>query len=181
MSFQRAVGDGWTAISLPYDLDGVQGIPWEEYRKTLAMIVIVPDQGRFAEFESSLDSARFEFIVQSFNRGPAHFFMPKFTYRFHRPLKEALSNMGMPSVFGAADLSGMLQGGGLFVRDVIHEAFIQVDEKGTEAAAASAIGVDMAGGELLNLSIDRPFIYLIRDANTGAILFIGRVLNPLET
>lgn len=179
MVFDRATGDGWTALSLPYDLDGFQGLPWHEYNG-MSMIVIVPDEDRFMEFENSFDRAKFDGIIGSFNQGPAHFYFPKFSFRFHTALKESLSRMGMESVFFGVDICGMLPSSGLFVRDVIHEAFIQVDEKGTEAAAASGIGVDLAGGELLELTIDRPFIFVIRDTETGAILFIGRVLNPLD-
>ena len=177
-SFRWAEGEGWTAIELPYDLDGMD--PFRGQKDNISMHVIVPDSGRFDEFETSLDGQKLESIISSYNEGPVHLFFPKFEYRFHKPLREPLSNLGMPSVFGHIDLSGMLPGSGLFVRDVIHEAYIQVDEKGTEAAAATAIGVDMKGDEPLDLTVDRPFIYVIRDEGTGAILFIGRVLNPLE-
>jgi serpin B len=93
--------------------------------------------------------------------------------------------MGMPLAFsGEADFSGMAENSGqLFISDVIHEAFVAVDEQGTEAAAATAVMmVGAAPGESgpVNFTIDRPFIFLIRDIKTGTILFIGRVLNPLE-
>jgi serpin B len=178
MQFERCDGDGWTALSLPYDLDGRQGVPW--YESELSMIVIVPDEGRFTEFEDSFNREKLEEIISSYNYGPVHFFMPKFTYRFHVQLRDALLKLGLDRVFSNADLSGMLDASDTYVRNVIHEAFIAVDEKGTEAAAATAIGVDLAGGELLELTIDRPFLYVIRDYPTGTILFIGRVLNPLE-
>jgi len=177
MTFERAEGDGWAAVSLPYDLDGRQGNPWFEYG--LSMVVIVPDEGGFREFEDTFDREKLDSIIGDFNQGPVHLFMPKFTYRFHTGLKDTLSRMGMGSVFASADLSGMIGGDALFVRDVIHEAFIAVDEKGTEAAAATAIGVDCIGGELLELTIDRPFMFVIRDQATKEILFIGRVLNPV--
>jgi len=90
----------------------------------------------------------------------------------------------MPDAFsGSADFSGMTSNKDLFIGDVIHKAFVSVDETGTEAAAATAVVmVTSAPGpkpkEPVTVTIDRPFIFLIRDIETGAILFIGRVVNP---
>jgi serpin B len=92
--------------------------------------------------------------------------------------------MGMPAAFTEnADFSGMTGNRELFISDVIHKAFVSVDEKGTEAAAASAVvfGETAAGSpadQPVKVTIDRPFIFLIRDINTRAILFVGRVLYP---
>ena len=90
--------------------------------------------------------------------------------------------MGMPDAFepGTADFSGMDGTRSLFISDVFHKAFVAVDEKGTEAAAATAVimGRSAAMEPDLVLTVDRPFIFLIRDKSTGAILFVGRVLDP---
>jgi serpin B len=80
---------------------------------------------------------------------------------------------------GNADLSGMNGTGGLFIQDVVHQAFVAVDEKGTEAAAATAVIVgETSAPPPATLTIDRPFIFAIIDRPTGATLFIGRVLDP---
>jgi serpin B len=80
---------------------------------------------------------------------------------------------------GAADLSGMNGTGGLFIQDVVHHAFVAVDENGTEAAAATAVIVgETSTPPLATLTIDRPFVFAIIDRPTGATLFIGRVLDP---
>jgi serpin B len=81
-----------------------------------------------------------------------------------------------------ADLSGMDGKHDLYIQDVIHKAFIAVTEAGTEAAAATAviIGITSAPLSPVYFNVDRPFIFLIRDNPTGAILFVGRVLNPAE-
>jgi serpin B len=88
----------------------------------------------------------------------------------------------MPLAFdeGQADFSGMTNEQDLFIADVIHKAFVAVDEEGTEAAAATAVIMEGATAMMTEntLYIDRPFIYMIRDTTTGQILFIGRVLNP---
>jgi serpin B len=87
----------------------------------------------------------------------------------------------MPIAFsGAADFSGMTGAPDLCISEVLHKAFVSVDEAGTEAAAATAVivGETAAPGQQVEVTIDRPFIFLIRDIETGAILFVGRVLNP---
>jgi len=91
--------------------------------------------------------------------------------------------MGMPIAFSPdeADFSGMTGNRELFISNVIHKAFVAVDEAGTEAAAATAVIVGTTSIPVeppVEVTIDRPFIFLIRDIETGAILFVGRVLNP---
>jgi serpin B len=93
--------------------------------------------------------------------------------------------MGLESVFSAetSDLSGMVEPGGepLFVDQVIHEAFISVDEQGTEAAAATAMGLGGGGPpDRYTVRLDRPFLFFIYDQRTDTLLFMGRVMNPAE-
>ena len=88
--------------------------------------------------------------------------------------------MGMPDAFGPADFSGMDGSRNLFVGDVFHKAFMAVDEAGTEAAAATAVVMEKLALPTIDveLTIDHPFVFMIRDLETGAILFVGRVVNP---
>jgi serpin B len=90
----------------------------------------------------------------------------------------------MPVAFqpGNADLSGMSGGKDLYISDVVHKAFVSVDEKGTEAAAATGVvvGTTSMPIEVFDVTLDHPFIFLIRDIQTGAILFVGKVMNPAE-
>ena len=88
-----------------------------------------------------------------------------------------LSTLGMPTAFsGAADFSGMVDGGGLYLDQVEHEAMIEVDEQGTRAAAAT--GGEMAASHGPTIEINRPYLYVIRDQGAGTILFVGRVIDP---
>lgn len=111
-------------------------------------------------------------------------FFPSFTFRSQFLLSDTLAAMGMPDAFemAKADFSGMDGRKDLFISSVIHEAYVKVDEKGTEAAAATAVA--MAGRAAAPLSeipvfrADHPFLFLIRDNQTGSILFLGRVMNP---
>jgi serpin B len=106
--------------------------------------------------------------------------MPKFEFDSEFSLKDTLAGMGMPAAFSAAaDFSGMTGTRDLYISKVLHKAFVSVDEAGTEAAAATAVTMEEAPPEpLVEVTIDRSFIFLIRDIETGAILFVGRVLNP---
>jgi serpin B len=105
--------------------------------------------------------------------------MPRFNCESSIGLEQTLADMGMPSAFGNADFSGISENAaGLFITDAKHKAFISVDEKGTEAAAATYVVI--AGMSDKAFTMDRPFIYLIRDTQTSTVLFIGRVLNPAE-
>lgn len=163
-------GAGYETVALPY-FGG------------LSMIVIVPERGTFASFEQSLrDGARLREVVASLKDATVKLRMPKFTFRDQTMLKAALSELGMPIAFTEdADFSGMTpRGKELFIRDVVHEGFISVDEEGTEAAAATAVIMEAVSAPLVRaeLTVDRPFVFLIRDDQTGAILFMGRVVDP---
>jgi serpin B len=108
--------------------------------------------------------------------------MPQFEFESEFSLKDTLIKMGMPSAFSeTADFSGMTGNKDLFIAEVMHKAFVMVDETGTEAAAATAVVMQETSipAEPVQVSIERPFIFFIRDINTGAILFVGRVMNPV--
>ncbi|MBN2573204.1 MAG: serpin family protein, partial [Deltaproteobacteria bacterium] len=108
--------------------------------------------------------------------------MPKFKIETTTKLVDVLKQLGMKAAFspGEADFSGMNAGGGLFIGGAFHKAFIDVGEKGTEAAAATAVLMKDASAPMVDLyvTVDHPFLYYLRDDPTGAILFMGRVLDP---
>jgi serpin B len=112
--------------------------------------------------------------------------MPRFGIEAKRDLVEVLASMGMPLATGtAADFSGITAPSELFIGAVIHQANIDVDEKGTEAAAATAVIMgDTTGGcgsgprKVITLHLDHPFLFVLRDVETGAVLFMGRVVDP---
>lgn len=167
-----AKGDGWQAIELAY-----QG-------ETAAMDIIVPDEGRFEEVESSLDAGTVSTMLESLQPASVQLALPKFKFESEFDLGDRLAGLGMTDAFDPdrADFSGMTERNDLYISAVLHKAFVAVDEKGTEAAAATAVIVDVASAQLsdVTLTIDRPFIFLIRDIPTGQILFLGRVLDPAQ-
>ena len=170
MSIPYFVGDGYAAAEIPYA------------GESAAMTLLVPDEGRFEEIESQLDGAMFNEMISNLTQTDVTLRMPKFEYDSSFMLSDTLALMGMPLAFDpdSADFSGMTDQQALYIGNVIHKAFVAVDEEGTEAAAATAVIMEGATAMMPDnmLVIDRPFIYFIRDLESGQILFIGRVLNP---
>lgn len=163
-----ADGPNYQAAEVPYD--GQQ----------LAMLLIVPDEGQFAAVESALSASAVAQIRSELTVHQVDLALPKFSFRSLVPAKEPLKSFGMVDAFGgAADLSGMNGSGGLFIQDVVHQSFIAIDEKGTEAAAATAVIVgETSAPPAATLTVNRPFMFAIIDRPTGATLFIGRVVDP---
>lgn len=145
------------------------------------MIMLVPDTGTFAAFESSLNLNTLKTTFCGLQEGRLALQMPKFKNESDFKLNDTLSKLGMPLAFtpGAADFSGMNGNKDLYISDVAHKAYVSVDETGTEAAAATGVVIGVLSMPQ-SLTIDRSFIYLIRDIKTNSILFLGRVMNPAE-
>ena len=167
-----ARGDGYMAIELPYD------------GMAFSMLIIAPDAGSFKLFDRGLDADLFTDIRLSLRSTLVSVALPRWVSSSAFSLKDALTGLGMTDAFvdGGADFTGILEGGGVHVGDVLHQAVISVDEAGTEAAAATAVEIDtdtdVVGGEATPVVIDRPFVYAILDRPTGAVLFLGRVMDP---
>ena len=168
-SFCYTVGNNFQAIELPYD------------GQELSMLILLPEAGQFDTFEEGLNAELVDDVIDKLKTNEVALTMPKFEYESSFGLKEALSMLGMEVAFTIdADFSGMNGQRDLLIQDVLHKAFVSVDEAGTEAAAATAVivGVTSIPAEPIEVKIDRPFIFLIRDVETGTLLFVGRVLNP---
>jgi len=168
-----------------YAEDGdVQAVELPYRGEELSMVVILPGSGRFEAFESGLGAERLSEVLDALRVERVAVTLPTFTFESTFGLKDKMSAMGMPTAFtGSADFSRMVDGGGIYMDEAYHKTFIGVDEKGTEAAAATAIvfretswnpHADYA------FTADRPFMFLIRDRLTGVILFVGRVMDPSE-
>ncbi len=163
-----AEGSSWQAVELPY----VGG--------SLALEVIVPAD--LATFEAGLTPESLAAITAALQEREVDLTLPKFSVQTATSLVDALKALGMPLAFDPdqADFSGITTEQRLFIADVVHQANIDVDEKGTTASAASA--VVMAGlaapAPPVTLRVDRPFLFALRDIPTGAIVFLGRVADP---
>ena len=170
-TFGYAREDGYQLISLPYE------------GNKLSMLIILPDENNFAQVEKAIAELDIQNLVRSVSYAQLDLRMPKFKIESSFGLADYLDAMGMGDAFipGVADFSGMDGTRDLFISAIQHKAFIEVDETGTEAAAATAVVVgieSMPIDEPIKVSIDRPFIFMITDNKTGSILFMGRVMNP---
>jgi serpin B len=175
VDLQYLRGADYQAVELPYN-----GAP-------LSMVVALPDSGAFDAFEAGLTADKLDTIIAGLAARHVEISLPRFTVGSDAiSLASALSAMGMPVAFscGAADFSGIDGGRTLYLSDVVHKAWVAVDEKGTEAAAATvavfADSATMVPSQPVVFRADRPFIFVIRDIETKAVLFVGRIVNPQE-
>ena len=165
-----ARGDGWFAFE-------------KNFRgHALSMVFIVPDAGTFTDFESALNGAKVQEIIDALETTELSVRLPKFSFETSTELKTPLVNMGLTELFSnEADLSGMTRGGGLKVNEAYHKTFVAIDEGGGEAAASTAIvtGFTTSIPDPVTIAaVDRPFVFAIRDIETGVFLFYGRVVDP---
>ncbi|MBN1267382.1 MAG: serpin family protein [Anaerolineales bacterium] len=167
--FRYAAKDGWQAVELPY----IGG--------ELSMLILLPDGDQLEQFEASLYPDVFEDMISRLSIRNIALKIPVFETSSAFSLSQTLQQMGMTDAFTEdADFSGMDGTRELFISAVLHKAFISVDESGTEAAAATAVVMSLKAvmDPPLEVSVDRPFLFLIRDNPTGTILFMGRILDP---
>ena len=164
-------GDGFAAAAIPYAGDA-------------DMVVVLPDPGRFEEVAAAFGNDGLD-VRGSGERRDVDLTMPKFEFEAQFGLKGALEELGMVEAFippsgpGTADFTGITEGQELYVQDVVHKSFIKVDEQGTEAAAATAVILGLTSlPQPATLTLDRPFLFVIKHRSTGEILFIGQVTNP---
>ncbi|MCB9507034.1 MAG: serpin family protein [Myxococcales bacterium] len=161
----------WQAAALPYS-----GGAWE-------MLVLLPTAGESLEADVG---AALQEAAARLGETRVALTLPRFSFRWSGSLVPALRALGMNAAFDrSADFSGMADltnTDGLYISDVLHEAFIEVDEEGTEAGAATAVVIATrsaaAAPRVIEMRVDRPFFFAIRHVETGALLFVGRVVDP---
>jgi len=162
---------------------GVQAIELPYAGGTTSMVILQPLDSTLQAFVQELNAQKLEGILGAIKPTNMALSMPKFQFSTTYHLKDALAELGMIDAFAAgengADFSGMDGTNELFIREVCHQAQIAVDEAGTEASAASAVVMERKGPSAeQNVDINQPFLFLIRDIETGTILFFGHVTNP---
>ena len=167
---------------VPYaQADGCQAVDIPYAGNNFSMLVIMPDPGTFDAFLSSLTPTILGDITNHLSAQEIDLSLPKFTFTYVTNMVPILSSFGMTDAFNppTADFSGIDGDHDLFISGVFHQTFISVDESGTEAAAATGIGISptIAPPQPLTLTIDHPYIFFIRERQTGLILFIGKVLS----
>ena len=168
--------DGLQVLEMPYE---------NESGKKLSMIVLLPKENDLKEAEDALSADNLEEITDSIKSRQVKVYFPKFKLETEYLLSDTLIDMGMPMAFtGSADFSGIDGTKYLYISDVVHKAFVEVNEEGTEAAAATGVvyasGMSPEKEPIPVFRADHPFIFMIQDDETGNILFIGRISNPAQ-
>jgi len=154
-------------------------------RHKLSMIILLPKKiDGIGRLENELTYKNLIKWISELSYKKVALYLPKFKITSDFQLKKLLSSMGIKDAFllPLADFSGITGNKDLFISDVIHKAFVSVDEEGTEAAAATAIGMAKESFDPSlpkEFKADHPFIFLIKDDASGTILFMGRVANPI--
>ena len=171
--FKYGQTDALQLLELPYKGDN------------LSMLVLLPDKKEgLASLEKKLNSEKLTEWQKLLRKKEVLVYLPKFTTTCrYDDLAKTLADMGMPLAFTpAADFSGMTGGKDLFISDVVHKAFVEVNEEGTEAAAATGVAMRLTAMPTPPpvFRADRPFVFIIKDNNTGSILFIGRIVDPTK-
>jgi serpin B len=189
----RVIADETVNVQMMYQKDKfkygaiervkVLELPYES--GDLSMLILLPEKaGGLAELEKSLTTDRLAKWASAARKQEVNVCLPKFTMTSQFGLKDVLTSMGMPLAFTPeeADFSGMNGKRDLFISAVIHKAFVEVNEEGTEAAAATGVAVGVTSVQITpTFRANHPFVLLIRDNRTGSILFMGRVMNPKAT
>jgi serine protease inhibitor len=166
-------GDNFQAVSLPYGKGGV------------SLYLFLPDQGSpLDEFLKGFSFQKWEEWVNNFKDTLGDVQLPRFKLDYEKTLNDSLKAVGMGVAFNQreADFSGIRPERDLYISEVKHKAVVEVNEEGTEAAAATSVGVAVTSvqqpRERFTFVADRPFLMAIRDSQTGAILFMGSVMDP---
>ncbi len=172
--YRHFAGEGLQALELPYQGD------------KLSMLVLLPDaRDGLPALEKALNRETLDRWIAGLRNKEVRVFLPRFKMESQFALKDTLQAMGMPLPFDQtrADFSGIATGEDLYISAVIHKAFVDVNEEGTEAAAATAVAVSARAMPVQpapppTFRADHPFVFAIRDNASGALLFLGRVSEP---
>jgi serpin B len=142
------------------------------------ILLLPPEKTPLTDLEKKMTPDNLEAWLRAMKPGRVMVTLPKFKVESQFSLKSALSRLGMPLAFSTkADLSGISSRRDLQIAAVVHKAYVDVNELGTEAAAATGIGLTLTSLPP-RFTADRPFVFLIRDNRSGSVLFLGRLMNP---
>ncbi len=155
-------------------------LPYQD--ENISMVVILPKtENNIADVVNELDYSTYEYYLDGLRNAEVHVHLPLFKVEGEYGLNDPLISMGMVDAFkSTADFTGM--SGGLYISKIIHKTFVEVNEEGTEAAAATAVIMrkSMSKPRTIEFKADRPFIFLLKDNETNSILFIGAIAKPKE-
>lgn len=165
------------------DNDLMQMAELDYGRGNYSMLVMLPKGNLTPEaLAQQINTENWQSWLAALSEKEVTLLLPKFTFDYEKKLNDVLSFMGMGIAFDPweADFTGIYSPGGLFISRVKHKTFIEVDEEGTEAAAATVVAVSFSGYDPLEvfMTVNKPFLFAIREKTTNAIVFIGKVAEP---
>jgi serpin B len=178
MDYGYAEDESWQLVEIPYETTKLQ-------RGDCSMVCLLPKDKTLDEAIAELTVERLLGLIESLGTSDVvSLTMPRFAFDSSWRFKEVCERLGMRDAFDAdrADFSRMYEGGapsGIWIDDGYQTSKISVDERGTEAASSSIIA-EVGGGTQREMVLDRPFLFLVRDIPTGAVLFMGRLMDPRE-
>lgn len=174
MKFDGTRAGGWNDQG---DFKAIE-LPYKNERFSMVAMVPVGDR-KLEELEAHLNADTLDNIGNQMSKGEVDVALPKFKTESDFSLKPALQKMGMENLFAGADLSGINKEADLCVSDVFHKANVEVNEEGSEFAAATGAVIALESCRMSDeFKADRPFVYMIKDNESGAVLCTGRVTNP---
>nr|XP_020754810.1 serpin A3-5 isoform X4 [Odocoileus virginianus texanus]XP_020754811.1 serpin A3-5 isoform X4 [Odocoileus virginianus texanus] len=170
-------------LETPYFQDEELGCTLVEltYTSNDSALLILPDEGKMQDLEAKLNPETLMRWRKSLHPSRIHeLYLPKFSIKSDYELNDILSQLGIRKIFTDADLSGLTGAGNLAVSQVVHSAALDVDEEGTEGAAATGIGMEKTAFPRTTVRFDRPFLIAIVLKDTQSIIFLGKVTNPSQ-
>ncbi|MDP3915647.1 MAG: serpin family protein [Bacteroidota bacterium] len=147
-----------------------------------SMLIFLPASGKnTSDLISMMSSENVNDWISKLSKQKKEVFLPKFEFKFKNSLVDELKALGMTDAFDNANLSGISDAAQLVISEVMHKTYIKVDERGTEAAAVTGITIELTSMPVDNaFRVDHPFVFAIREKDTQVILFIGKVMNPMQ-
>jgi len=165
--------EDFQTVSLPYG------------KGDYSMIVFLPKWGKNIDsLIADLSQENLDSWLSELESDSGTVYLPKFTLEYELKLNDALKVLGMGSAFDPeqADFTGMYREGGLFISEVKHKTFLEVNEEGTVAAGVTSIGIATTAyhpSDIFEILVDHPFVFVIRENKSGTILFIGKIVEPM--
>ena len=169
-TFNYFSNDKLKAVDLPYG------------DKEFSMTLILPQENHeIDDIIGELNNTNWNSWIGQFGESDGEIFLPRFKLEYEKTLNDVLAQLGMGIAFtGQADFTRINKGGNLFISEVKHKSFVEVNEEGTEAAAVTSVEVSLTSvGSGFIFRADRPFVFVIREKNSGSILFIGKIVDPV--
>jgi serpin B len=172
------------ALHMYYSNDHFQAIDMPYGQRSFTMTIFLPSwEIDLDAFIATMEPDSLQYWISHFHSDTVDVYLPRFTLEYELSLKDALTALGMGIAFAPyeADFAKMYKDGNIYISEVRHKTFVKVNEEGTEAAAVTSVemGTTSADPDMpITFRADHPFVFIIRENESGTILFIGKIVDP---